>query len=148
MTKEEHVMTHQSIHSKLAIQGGSPYRTTPFPKRTPFGDEIITGPSTDAGSIIPILYQGCIPIFADVDETYNMDPADVESKITDRTAAIMAIHLFGNACQIDALADCDGRQYLPLIKDCSQTLATQYKGRDIEDIAGAIHKVAELLPKT
>ncbi|MCX6047103.1 MAG: DegT/DnrJ/EryC1/StrS family aminotransferase [Chloroflexi bacterium] len=186
-------MTQPSIPAKLALEGGSPFRTTPFPKRTPFGDEeialvteairsqnlfgpsgdkvaalehkfaalygvkyatastsgtaaihvaigalnpnpgdeIITGPITDAGSIIPILYQGCIPIFADIDETYNIDPADVERKITDRTAAILAIHLFGNACKIDELAEIARRHNLPLIEDCSQTHAIQYKGRTI-----------------
>jgi dTDP-4-amino-4,6-dideoxygalactose transaminase len=177
--------------SKLAIDGGQPYRKEPFPKRTPFGDreialvteairsqnlfglggpkvtaleegfaalygvkhavastsgtaaihvavgtvnpnpgdEIITAPITDGGSVVPIVYQNCIPIFADVDETYNMDPADVECKITDRTAAIMVVHLFGNACNIEAMVDIARRHQIPLIEDCSQAHVTQFKGR-------------------
>ena len=58
------------------------------------GDEVITAPITDLGTIIPILYQNAIPVFADIDDTYNMDPADVERKITDRTRAIIVVHLF------------------------------------------------------
>jgi len=93
------------------------------------GDEIITAPITDGGSVVPIIYQNCIPIFADVDETYNMDPADVERKITDRTAAIMVVHLFGNACKMEAMVDIARRHDIPLIEDCSQAHATRYRGR-------------------
>ncbi len=93
------------------------------------GDEIITAPITDAGTVIPILYQGCIPIFADVDATYNMDPADVERKITPRTAAILVVHLFGNACNLEAMTEIARRHHIPLIEDCSQSHATKYKGR-------------------
>src|SRR6185503_10744414 len=60
------------------------------------GDEVITAPVTDLGTIIPILYQNAIPVFADIDETFNMDPEDVERKITPETRAIIAVHLFGN----------------------------------------------------
>src|SRR5215471_4235359 len=57
------------------------------------GDEVITAPITDMGTIIPILYQGAIPVFADIDDTYNIDPAAVERCITPRTRAIIAVHL-------------------------------------------------------
>jgi dTDP-4-amino-4,6-dideoxygalactose transaminase len=78
---------------------------------------------------VPILYQNAIPVFADIDETYNMDPADVERKITDRTRAILVVHLFGNACDMDAMAAIARRHKLALIEDCSQAHATKYKGR-------------------
>ncbi len=94
------------------------------------GDEIITGPITDMGSIVPILYQGAIPIFAEcAEDTFNMDPADIEAKITDRTVAIMAIHLFGNPCDMDAIMDIAARHNLPVIEDCSQAHLSEYKGR-------------------
>lgn len=60
------------------------------------GDEVIPAPITDGGTIVPILYQNCAPIFADIDDTYNMDPSDIERKITARTRAIIVVHLFGN----------------------------------------------------
>ena len=94
------------------------------------GDEIITAPITDLGSVIPILYQGAIPVFADVDpETGNMDPDDVEAKITDRTRAIMVIHLFGSPGPIDRFVEIAKRHSLPLIEDSSQCHATRYKGK-------------------
>ena len=93
------------------------------------GDEIITAPITDLGSVVPILLQNAVPIFADVDDTYNMDPADVERKITDRTRAIMAVHLFGNGCDMDAMLDIARRHNLILIEDSSQAHVTKYKGR-------------------
>lgn len=93
------------------------------------GDEIITAPITDAGSIIPILYQNLVPVFADIDETYNMDPEDVERRITGRTRAIMAIHLFGNPCDMERMAQVARRHGLILIEDCSQAHRTGYNDR-------------------
>jgi perosamine synthetase len=93
------------------------------------GDEIITAPITDGGSVVPIIYQNAIPIFADVDETYNMDPREVEAKITPRTRAILLVHLFGNPCDMDAMVAISRRHGIPLIEDCSQAHLTEYKGR-------------------
>ncbi len=91
------------------------------------GDEVITAPITDLGTIIPILYQNTIPVFADIDDTYQMDPADVERKITPRTKAIIAVHLFGNICDMDKMTEVARRHKIPLIEDCSQAHRTQYK---------------------
>ena len=93
------------------------------------GDEVITAPITDMGTIIPILYQGAIPVFADVDDTLNMDPAAVEACITNRTKAIVVVHLFGNPCDMDAMTGIAKRHGIPLIEDCSQAHWTEYKGR-------------------
>lgn len=93
------------------------------------GDEVITAPITDLGTVVPIISQGAIPVFADIDETYNMDPADVERRISPYTKAIIAVHLFGNPCDLDAMKDIAGRHHLPLIEDCSQAHMARYKGR-------------------
>ena len=93
------------------------------------GDEIIVGPITDAGSLIPILWQNCVPVFADLGEHYNMDPAEVERQITPRTRAIMAINLFGNPCDMEGMVQVAQRHGLALIEDCSQAHMTQYRGR-------------------
>jgi len=98
------------------------------------GDEVITAPITDLGTIIPILYQNAIPVFADVDNTYNMDPKDVERKITSRTRAIIAVHLFGNPCDMDAMVDIARRHKIPLIEDCSQAHLAEYKGKMVGSI--------------
>jgi len=94
------------------------------------GSEIITGPITDLGSIVPIIYQQCLPVFADTDpETFCMDPREIERLITPRTSAIMVIHLFGNPCDMDAVMQIAAAHQLPVIEDCSQAHYTWYKGR-------------------
>ncbi len=94
------------------------------------GDEIITSAITDLGTIIPILYQNAVPVFADTDpETLTVDPDDVERLITPRTRAIIAIHLFGNACRMEALTEISRRKGIPLIEDCCQAHLTRYRGR-------------------
>jgi dTDP-4-amino-4,6-dideoxygalactose transaminase/predicted dehydrogenase len=98
------------------------------------GDEIVTAPITDMGTIIPILYQNCIPVFADIDDSYNMDPADVERKITPRTRAIVVVHLFGNPCDMDTIVEIAKRHRIPLIEDCSQAHLAEYKGRYVGTI--------------
>ena len=94
------------------------------------GDEIITSAITDLGTIIPILYQNAVPVFADTDpETLTVDPEDVERLITPRTRAIIAIHLFGNACRMETLAEISSRKGIPLIEDCCQAHLTGYRGK-------------------
>ncbi len=94
------------------------------------GDEIITAPVTDPGSVMPILQQNAVPVFADVDpRTLNMTPRSIEAAITDRTRAIILVHLFGRPCDVDAVVDIANRHNLVLIEDCSQAHATRFKGR-------------------
>lgn len=98
------------------------------------GDEVITTPITDLGTVIPIIQQNAIPVFADVDETLTLDPADVARKVTPRTKAIIAVHLFGNPCDMDALREIAGTYGLALIEDCSQAHFAEYKGRMVGTI--------------
>lgn len=94
------------------------------------GDEFITSAITDLGTIIPILYQNAVPVFAETDpETLTVDPDDVERLITPRTRAVIAIHLFGNACRMEALTEISRRRGIPLIEDCCQAHLTRYRGR-------------------
>ncbi|MGI6562076.1 MAG: DegT/DnrJ/EryC1/StrS family aminotransferase [Clostridia bacterium] len=99
------------------------------------GDEVITAPVTDFGTIAGLLFQGIIPVFADWKEnTFTMDPEDIERKITDRTKAIIVVHLFGNPCDMDRIMDIADRHGLKVIEDCCQAYFTYYKGR----LAGTI----------
>lgn len=90
------------------------------------GDEIITSPLTDAGTVLPIIAQNAVPVFADVEPmTGNLDVDSVRSKITDRTCAIIVVHLFGipaNVVELRALADAHG---ILLIEDCAQAYLTR-----------------------
>ena len=94
------------------------------------GDEIITTPVTDIGTVQGILLQNLIPVFADWDaDTFNTDPKDIERRITDRTGAILVVHLLGNPCDMDAVLDIGRRHNLPVIEDCAQAHLAEYKGQ-------------------
>ena len=85
------------------------------------GDEVITTPISDFGTVAPILAQNGVPVFADVDPaTGNLDPVAVEAAITPRTKAIIAVHLFGAPADIVALREIADRHDLLLIEDCAQ----------------------------
>lgn len=94
------------------------------------GDEIITTSITDMGALTPILYQGAIPVFADVDpNTWNVTAETIAAKISDRTKAIIVTHLFGNPCamtEIMALAEARG---IPVIEDTAQGFMASHKGQ-------------------
>jgi len=94
------------------------------------GGEVVTSPITDVGTITPILFQNLIPVFADVDPgTLNMDPSSVEKRITERTRAIIAVHIAGQPCEMDRLMRLAEEHGLVLVEDCAQAHAALYKGR-------------------
>jgi len=96
------------------------------------GDEVITAPITDMGSVIGILYQQGVPVFADLDpRSYNLDPADVRRKITAKTRAIMAVHLAGNAADLTALSAIAREHKLILIEDCAQSWGAKHRGTPV-----------------
>ncbi|WP_435018731.1 DegT/DnrJ/EryC1/StrS family aminotransferase [Tundrisphaera sp. TA3] len=91
------------------------------------GDEVITAPITDIGTVIGVLYQQGVPVFADlVRDTYNLDPEDVARRITPKTRAIIAVHLAGNPCDLAALKALADRHNLVLIEDCAQAWGARY----------------------
>lgn len=94
------------------------------------GDEIITTPITDMGALAPTIYQGAIPVFADVDPlTYNVTPQSVAARISSRTRAIIITHLFGNPCAVDEIVELAQRHGIPVIEDCAQSFLATYNGR-------------------
>ena len=94
------------------------------------GDEIITTAVTDIGSVLGIMLQNAIPTFADwAPDIWNTDPADLESRITERTRAIIAVHFAGNPCDMDAIMDIARRHNLVVIEDCSHAHFAEYKGQ-------------------
>lgn len=96
------------------------------------GDEFIVPPITDLGTILPILWQNCIPVFADVDpQTMTINPADVERRITKRTRAIVAVHLAGQPCEMRALRALAEKHQLILIEDCAQAYWAEYQGQKV-----------------
>lgn len=107
-----------ALHAAVAVAGIGP------------GDEIITSPITFAASANCALYVGATPVFADIDEkTYNIDPADVERKITPRTKAIIPVHYTGQPCDMDRLGEIAKRHGLMLIADGAHAVGASYKGK-------------------
>lgn len=109
-----------AIHIAVAAAGIGP------------GDEVITSPITDIGTVIGILYQQAVPVFADLGpSTYNLDVADVEQRITPKTKAIIPVHLSGNPCDMNALRALADRHKLILIEDSCQAWGARYRGQPI-----------------
>lgn len=99
------------------------------------GDEIVTTPITDMGALTPILYQGAIPVFADVDvRTCNVTAKTIEARLTDRTKAIVVTHLFGNPCEMDDIMALANERKIPVIEDCAQSFMAASAGRTVGTI--------------
>ncbi|MEO0082215.1 MAG: UDP-4-amino-4,6-dideoxy-N-acetyl-beta-L-altrosamine transaminase [candidate division WOR-3 bacterium] len=100
------------------------------------GDEVIVPTMTFVATANSVVYQGAVPVFADVDaETLLLDPAQVEARITRRTRAIIAVDYAGQACDYDTLNDLARRHGLTLVADACHALGGSYKGRQIGALA-------------
>ena len=100
------------------------------------GDEVITTPITFAASANCALYCGARPVFADIDEkTWNIDPASVRERITERTKAVVAVDFTGQSAQLDELLEICHEKGILLITDGAHSIGTKYKGRPTGSIA-------------
>lgn len=96
------------------------------------GDEFVTTSITDMGALAPIIYQGAIPVFADVDpRTCNVTPEAIEAVISPRTKAIVVTHLFGNPCDMTGIMAVAAKHKIPVIEDCSQAFLAKWDGKFI-----------------
>ena len=93
------------------------------------GDEVVTTPMTFCASVNAIIHSGATPVLADIDpRTFNIDPEQVEARITPRTRALLPVHFAGRPCDMDALCDIARRHDLRLIEDCAHAIETEYHG--------------------
>ena len=94
--------------------------------------EIITTPFSYVATTSSIVWQGCRPVFVDIDpRTLNIDPAKIEAAITPHTSAIVATHCFGNPCDIEAIAGIAARHNLRVIYDAAHAFGTRYQGKSV-----------------
>ena len=98
------------------------------------GDEVIVPGFTFVASMSSIIYAGAKPVLAEIDDTFNLDPRDVEARITGKTKAILAVHMLGAACDLDALSDIAQRHGIMLIEDACQGFGGSYRGRKLGSI--------------
>lgn len=107
-----------ALHSALFAAGVGP------------GDEVITSAFSFSGSFHPILQQNAIPIFVDIDpRTYNIDPAKIESKITDRTRVLMPVHIHGLPADMEPILALAEKYRLTVIEDACQAHGATYQGK-------------------
>ncbi|WP_066192289.1 UDP-4-amino-4,6-dideoxy-N-acetyl-beta-L-altrosamine transaminase [Gracilibacillus timonensis] len=100
------------------------------------GDEVITTPMTFVASSNCVLYQGGTPIFADIDPvTYNINPLEIEKKITNKTKAIIPVDFTGQPCELEEIIEIARRHKLIVIEDAAHALGATYRGQKIGSIS-------------
>jgi len=128
---EENIKTKFGITSMIATTNG----TLPIQiaiKALELSGEIITTPFSYIATTSSIIWEGCSPVFVDInEETLNIDPLNIESKITDKTTAIIATHVFGNPCEIDAIEKIAKKYSLKVIYDAAHGFGVSYKRKSI-----------------
>ncbi len=94
--------------------------------------EIITTPFSFVATTSSIVWENCIPVFADIDpNTFNIDPEQIESKITDKTSAILATHVFGNPCDVDKIERIAKKHHLKVIYDAAHCFGVRHQNRSV-----------------
>jgi perosamine synthetase len=100
------------------------------------GDEVITSPYTDPGTIASILSARALPVLADLDPaSYQLDPAEVEKRITENTRAIMPVHMMGQPCHLERIMAIGRQHNLAVIEDAAQAHLSEYQGKKLGTIA-------------
>ena len=112
-----------AIHAATMAVGVSP------------GDEVIVPPITDMGTILPVMWQNAVPVFADLDpRTYNLTAETIEAAITPKTRAVIAVHLAGNPCDLRAIKELCDRKNIILIEDCAQAHGCHYDEKPVGQV--------------
>ena len=96
------------------------------------GDEVIIPSNTFIATALAVSYVGAIPVFVDPDiRTYNINPALIEGAISERTKAIIPVHLYGQPCDMDSIMDLSRKYNLKVVEDCAQAHGATYKGKRV-----------------
>lgn len=93
------------------------------------GDEVIVPANTYIATVLGVTENGAVPVFVEPDEYYNLDASKIEEALTERTKAIMAVHLYGQAANMEAIKDIAEKHHLYLLEDCAQSHGAAYNGQ-------------------
>jgi 8-amino-3,8-dideoxy-alpha-D-manno-octulosonate transaminase len=101
------------------------------------GDEVILPAWTWHSCYSAIVLAGALPVFAEIDESFNIDPNDIEHRITPQTKLIMAVHLQGNPCDMDRILAIARKHKIRVLEDCAQSVGGAYKGKPLGSMGDA-----------
>ncbi|MBW7990524.1 MAG: DegT/DnrJ/EryC1/StrS family aminotransferase [Planctomycetes bacterium] len=98
------------------------------------GDEVIVPAYTWWSDYTCVVHAGALPVFADIDNTLNIDPMDFKRKITPRTKAVIAVHLLGGLCDMNPIMEIAGKNGVAVLEDCAQCVGGSYEGKTLGSI--------------
>lgn len=98
------------------------------------GDEIIVPAYTFVASYTSMIFPGLVPVLTEIDDSLTIDPDDIERRITNRTKAIMPVHMLGNPCNMDRIMEIAGKHDLMVLEDSCQAAGASYKGKKVGSI--------------
>jgi dTDP-4-amino-4,6-dideoxygalactose transaminase len=128
---EEKLSDYLKVKNILAVTNGTLALQLVF-KALDLEGEVITTPFTFVATTNALIWEGLTPVFADINpETFNLDPVQVENMITPRTSAILAVHVYGNACNTDELQRIADKHGIKLIYDAAHAFGADYQNRSL-----------------
>jgi 8-amino-3,8-dideoxy-alpha-D-manno-octulosonate transaminase len=135
LTFEQRLAERMHTRYALAVTSGTAALTTALAALGAGpGDEVILPAWSWYACFSSIVLNGALPVFAESDTSFNIDPADLESKITPQTKVIMLVHTLGNPADMDAISSIARDRRIKVLEDCAQSLGGSYKGKPLGSI--------------
>jgi len=132
LTFERELASRMQVRYALAVTSGSAALTTALAALgVGPGDEVILPAWTWYACYNAVIHCGALPVFAEIDDSLNVDPNDIEARITPQTKVIMVVHLLGVSCDMDPILALARRRGVKVLEDCAQALGGSYKGRPL-----------------
>lgn len=145
--EKEFAARMQTKHALAVTSGTAALEATMAALQIGPGDEVIIPAWTWHSSASCVIRAGALPVFAEIDESFNLDPADMERKITPQTKVIMAVHLQGCPADMDRILPVARKRGIKVVEDCAQSVGGSYKGKPLGSM-GDISIYSHQLNKT